>query len=93
MAKEYNKAHCGVSHSRAILNGFHVAVVLNVQIVRGDFKTQPPVPSGSMWLSLFRTIETGRNQTEQLVNRRLGFEAVPELSIDTKQMALEKKVS
>ena len=36
----------------------------------------PAVPSGSGRLSLFRTIETGRNRTEPPVNRRLGFEAV-----------------
>ena len=29
--------------------------------VRGGFKTQPAVPSGSGRLSLFRTIETRRN--------------------------------
>ena len=39
----------------------------------------PAVPSGSGRLSLFRTIETGRNRTEPPVNRRLGFEAVPNL--------------
>ena len=37
----------------------------------------PAVPSGPGRLSLFRTIETGRNQTEPPVNQRLGFEAVP----------------
>ena len=37
----------------------------------------PAVPSGTGRLSLFRTIETGRNRTEPPVNRRLGFEAVP----------------
>ena len=37
----------------------------------------PAVSSGSGRLSLFRTIETGRNRTEPPVNRRLGFEAVP----------------
>ena len=49
----------------------------NVGRLRGGFKTQPPVPSGSGRLSLFRTIETGRNRTEPPVYRRLGFEAVP----------------
>ena len=39
----------------------------------------PAVPFGSGRLSLFRTIETGRNRTEPPVNRRLGFEAVPNL--------------
>ena len=37
----------------------------------------PAVLSGSGRLSLFRTIKTGRNRTETPVNRRLGFEAVP----------------
>ena len=37
----------------------------------------PAVPSGSGWLSLFITIETGRNRTEQPINWRLGFEAAP----------------
>ena len=45
--------------------------------IRGGFKTQPPVPSGSRQLSLFRTIETARNRTEPAVNQRLGFEVVP----------------
>ena len=44
---------------------------------RGGFKTPPPVPSGSGRLSLLRTIETARNRTEPPVNRRLGFEVVP----------------
>ena len=36
---------------------------------------------GSGRLSLFRTIETGRNRTEPPVNRRLGFEAVPYICV------------
>ena len=52
----------------------------SVYWVRGDFKTQL---SGSGWLSLFRTIETNRNRTEPLVNRRLGFEIFPKLILST----------
>ena len=40
----------------------------------------PGVLSGSGRLSLFRTIETERNRTEPPVNRRFGFEAVPNRS-------------
>ena len=42
----------------------------------------PAVPSGSGRLSLFRTIEAGRNRTEPPVNRRLGFEAAPKKTMD-----------
>ena len=35
------------------------------------------VPSGSSWLSLLRTIETGQNRNKPLVNWQLGFEVVP----------------
>ena len=41
----------------------------------------PAVPSGSGRLTLFRTIETGRNRMEPPVNRRLGFEAVPNICV------------
>ena len=39
----------------------------------------PAVPSGSGRLSLFRTIETGRNRTEPPVNRRLGLKPSPKV--------------
>ena len=42
-------------------------------------------------LSLFRTIETGRNRTEPPVNRRLGFEAVPKDNENLKDMCKSHK--
>ena len=51
------------------------------EIVKGRLQNptagSPAVPPGSWRVSLFRTIETGRNRTEPPVNRRLGFEAIP----------------
>ena len=55
----------------------------NIIIIKGRLQNPtagwPAVVSGFGRLSLFRTIATGRNWTEPLVNRRLGFEAVPKV--------------
>ena len=63
-------------------NNFWTLLVLCI-IIKGRLQNPtagwPAVPSGSGRLSLFRTIETGRNRTEPPVNRPLGFEAVPKL--------------
>ena len=45
----------------------------------------PAVLSGSGRLSLFRTIETGLKRSEPAVNRRLGFEAVPNKGTSSKE--------